>query len=72
MEVIAVATPGLPDWGWRIVNRAGEIIAESRQVYPSIAAAITKGAKRLKAMNAVDRSERPVRTWWRAPLRRTS
>ena len=72
MEVIAVATPGLPDWRSRIVNRAGENIAESRPVYPSIAAAITKGAKRLNAINAVDRTECPVQTWWSAPLRRTS
>jgi hypothetical protein len=28
MQVTAVTTPGRPDWGWRIVNNAGEIIAE--------------------------------------------
>jgi hypothetical protein len=47
MQVTAVATRGQPDWRWRIVNNAGQILAESRRRYPSIAAAIIEGTKRL-------------------------
>ena len=59
MQVSAVATPGRPDWRWRIVNNAGEIIEESRQGFPSITDAIAKGTKRLVEMNVVDNSQRP-------------
>jgi hypothetical protein len=76
MQVTAVATPRQPDWRWRIVNNAGEIIEESHQVYPSVAAALAKGTKRLVAMNTVDRSERRALTrrtpqFGRRPKRRT-
>jgi hypothetical protein len=60
--VTAFSTPTDPSWRWRIVNYAGEIIEESREAFPSIAAAVAKGTKRLVQMNVVDRSER-VRTW---------
>ena len=64
MQVTAVATPGQPDWRWRIVNNAGETVEESRQRFPSIAEAVAKGTRKLEAMSTVDRSERPVRTRW--------
>ena len=59
MQVTAVSTPAQPDWRWRIVNYAGEIIEESRDSFPSIAEAVARGAKRLVQMNVVDRSEPP-------------
>jgi hypothetical protein len=59
VQVTAVSTPTQPDWRWRIVNYAGEIIEESRDSFPSIAEAVAKGAKRLLQMNVVDRSEPP-------------
>jgi hypothetical protein len=62
MQVTAVTTPGQPDWRWRIVNNAGEIVEESREGFPSMAVAIAEGRKRLEGMNAVDLSERPRRT----------
>jgi hypothetical protein len=42
MQVTAVATPCLPGWRWRILSNAGEVIVESHQLYPSIAAALAK------------------------------
>jgi hypothetical protein len=62
VQVTAFSTPNQPSWRWRIVNYAGEVIEESREVFPTISAAVEKGTKRLVQMNVVDRSER-VRTW---------
>jgi hypothetical protein len=67
--VAAVLIPGHPDWRWRIINHAGEIIEESHQGFPSIAAAIADGTKRLNAMSEVDKSQRPALTRWRVPRR---
>ena len=63
MQVTAFSTPTHPDWRWRIVNYAGEIIEESRGSFPSIAAALTTGSQRMAAMNVVDRSSVPTRNW---------
>ena len=62
MQVTAFSTPLRPDWRWRIVNYAGEIIEESRDSFPTIASAVAKGTQRLVQMNVVDHSE-PVRGW---------
>ncbi|MBI2526570.1 MAG: hypothetical protein HYV93_11335 [Candidatus Rokubacteria bacterium] len=62
MQVVAVSTPESPFWRWRIVNYAGESVAESHETFPTIAAAVAGGAKRLIEMNVVDRSE-PVRAY---------
>lgn len=64
MQVIAFATPSRPDWRWRIVNHAGEVIEESSGSYPTIAIAVTMGAQRLQEMNARDLSlrENPYRS----------
>jgi hypothetical protein len=62
MQVTAFSTPLRPDWRWRIVNYAGEILEESRDSYPTIASAVAKGTQRLVQMNVVDRST-PVRGW---------
>jgi hypothetical protein len=60
--VTAFSTPTKPNWRWRIVNYAGEVVEESRDEFRTIAAAVAEGTKRLVAMDAVDRSE-PVRNW---------
>jgi hypothetical protein len=59
MQVTAIATSNSPDWRWRIVNYAGEVIEESRDVFPSIATAVARGTKRLVEMNLVERSKPP-------------
>jgi hypothetical protein len=56
MQVAAFSTPTSPDWRWRIVNYAGEIIEESRETFPTIATAVAHGTRRLVQMNVVDRS----------------
>ncbi len=63
MQVAAFNTSRNDHWRWRIVNFAGDTIAESRARFPSIGAAVAHGAKRLAAMNVVDRSE-PVNWRW--------
>jgi hypothetical protein len=48
MNVLAVSTPDQPDWHWRIVNYDGQTIEESYTGFPTIAAAVTEGNKRLR------------------------
>ena len=60
MNVVAFSTPRRPDWRWRIVNYAGEIVEESEASFPTIGNACAEGAKRLEDMNAIDRSTRPA------------
>jgi hypothetical protein len=62
VHVIAFSTPMQPHWRWRIVNYAGEIVEESREVFPTIAAAVAEGTKWLVETNPVDRWE-PLRGW---------
>ena len=56
MQVLAFTSPRHPDWHWRIVNYAGEIIEESHQAFATIAAAVAEGTKRLETLNIVDTS----------------
>lgn len=56
MQVVALSTPRNPAWRWRIVSYSGEHIEESREEFATIAAALAKGAKRLREMNLIDRS----------------
>ncbi len=73
MQVVAFSTATHPDWRWRIVNYAGEVVEESRETFATIAAAVERGKTRLEAMNVVDRSEshlsyrstRHLRNWSR-------
>lgn len=58
MQVIAFSTPARPEWRWRIVNYAGEMIEESDGTFPTIATALAEGATRLQKMNATDVSVR--------------
>jgi hypothetical protein len=62
MHVGAFNTPKDSAWRWRIVNYAGDTIAESPDRFPSIRAALAHGTQKLAAMNVVDRSK-PVN--WR-------
>jgi hypothetical protein len=75
VQVTALWTPGQPDWRWRIISNAGEIVEESREGFPNMAVAIAEGKKRLEGMNAVDpvdRSKRPFITTRGIPRRRAS
>ena len=56
MQVTAFSTPARPEWHWRIVDYAGEMIEESHDTFPTIAAAVAEGTMRLEQMNVVDRS----------------
>jgi hypothetical protein len=57
VNVVAISTPRRPDWRWRIVNYAGEIVEESEASFPTIASAVAEGGKRLQGMS--DYSTRP-------------
>jgi hypothetical protein len=65
MQVVAFSTPLRPEWRWRIVNYAGEMIEESHETFPTIAAAVAAGSRHLGRMNVTDRSSRP-RTFGRS------
>ena len=56
MQVTAFSTAARPEWRWRICGYEGEIIQESYDRFPTIAAAVAQGAERLAHMNAVDRA----------------
>jgi len=58
VQVVAFMTPARPEWRWRIVNYAGEMVEESSRVFPTIATAVAAGSQRLDEMNAVDLSVR--------------
>ena len=58
MQVFAFSTPKRPDWRWRIVSYAGEMVEESFQTFPSIAVAVTEGTRRMNELGAQDLSER--------------
>jgi hypothetical protein len=60
VTVVAFSTPLRPDWRWRIVNYAGEVVEESKQTFPTIGTAVKAGAKRLGAMDTIDRSKPPA------------
>jgi hypothetical protein len=62
MQVTAFSTPARPDWRWRIVNYAGEVVEESRTGFPTISAAVAKGTERLIELNLTDTSL-PARAW---------
>ena len=66
MNVVAFSIPTQPGWRWRIFTYAGEVIEESRERFPTIAAALARGTRRLVEINIVDRSE-PPRVWRRNP-----
>jgi hypothetical protein len=51
MNVMAFCSPLCPDWRWRIVSYDGETVSESHQTFPTIAAAVADGTRRLVEMN---------------------
>ena len=55
MQVVAVSTPSHPNWRWRIVNYAGEMVEESHETFPSIAAAVRAGGRRLHDIDIPDK-----------------
>jgi hypothetical protein len=61
MQVTAISTPAAPNWRWRITNYACEMVEESLTTFPTVAAAIAAGTRRLRAMNVTDRSVPPPR-----------
>ena len=63
MNVLAVSTPGQPDWRWRIVNYYGETVEESYTAFRTIAAAVSEGNERLR--HHADRDVEIVRRSWR-------
>ena len=65
MQVTAFNTPQDPSWRWRIVNYAGEVVAESREGFASIRDALVHGKERLAAMDA-DQSQAAKPLNWRA------
>jgi hypothetical protein len=65
MQVTAFNTPQDPSWRWRIVNYAGEVIAESKKGFASIHDALVHGKEQLATMN-VDQSQAVKPQNWRA------
>jgi hypothetical protein len=58
MQVMAFSTPARPDWRWRIVSYAGEMVEESSGAFPSIATAVADGTRRMNELGTQDLSER--------------
>jgi hypothetical protein len=48
MNVVAISTPGQPEWRWRIVGYHGETVEESYTSLPTIAEAVAEGNERLR------------------------
>ena len=66
MQVVAFSTHGRADWRWRIVGDSGDTMEESHEAFPTIAAALADGSRRLERMNVADPALRL------RPLRRAS
>jgi len=54
VQVLAFSSPQRPDWRWRIVNYAGEMVEESYETFPSIASAVAEGTRRQNELTAED------------------
>jgi hypothetical protein len=70
MHVTAFCSPLSPDWRWRIVSYDGEVVAESHQTYPTIAAAVASGTQRLIEMDVSARAEVERTYRWSSQRRR--
>jgi hypothetical protein len=70
MHVAAFCSPRSPDWRWRIVSYDGEMVAESHQTFPTIAAAVASGAQHLIEMNVDNRAELDRTYRWNSQRRR--
>jgi len=62
MQVTAISTPPCRDWCWRIIGYNGEVVEESSERFPSMAAALSEGKERLGRLNGSERrrGERPT------------
>jgi hypothetical protein len=58
MQVMAFCAPSDPEWRWRIIGNDGAMVEESHRVFPSIAAAVSDGQDRARALDLRDLSER--------------
>ena len=65
MQITAFNTPQDPSWRWRIVNYAGEVVAESPRGFASIRDALVHGKERLATMDA-DQLQAVKPLSWRA------
>lgn len=63
MQVMAFSTPANPEWRWRIMDYAGQIIEESRERFASISAAVAAGTEEVVRMRVTDRSEMMSQAW---------
>jgi hypothetical protein len=63
VNVLAYSSPASPAWRWRIVDYAGETVAESSVTFTTIADAVTAGREHLSRMilDAPYRSTRYLR-----------
>jgi hypothetical protein len=62
MNVVAVSTPGEPNWRWRIVDHHGQTVEESYTSLPTIAEAVAEGRERLR--HHADRDAPIKRAQW--------
>jgi hypothetical protein len=60
LQVVAFSTPSCPEWRWRLVNYAGDVVEESSQTFASIASAITVGTLRMNDLDADDTRRTPT------------
>jgi hypothetical protein len=65
VQVVAFSTPSRPEWRWRIVNYAGEMVEESYETFASIALATTEGRRRMNELGVEDLS-RPAHAFLRS------
>ena len=61
MNVVAISTPSCPEWRWRIVDYAGQMVEESYGTFPSIESAVADGVLRLHARDDRDVASTPAR-----------
>jgi hypothetical protein len=66
MNVVAISTPRLAGWRWRIVDYSGQMVEESYGTFPSIETAVADGTQRLHARDDRDIASMPSRTPTRA------
>ena len=62
MNVVAVSTPSSPEWRWRIVDIAGQMVEESKGTFPSIESAVAEGTKRMRARDDRGVENMPARS----------
>jgi hypothetical protein len=56
-HVVAISAPQRPGWKWRLVNAVGEPLMESQGSYPTIAAAVAEGQRRMPNRAGAARKE---------------